>query len=174
MHHPDPDCCVPLWTEDLWGALSHVNPLFFFLLTQAGIEPRTFSVKGRRSTTQLSPHCIKIPLTYGQHLHRLRVGSLKIFRAGRLWGGFTLYTDALELPPKHEQAQLSSTQTARASACTVWALLRQAARAEQAQPSLLKTVRSDQSINRIPYLISQCHNKLTLNIYNIFAFYLTF
>ncbi len=37
-------CSVPLWTEDLWGALWHVNLLFFFPLARAGIEPCTFSV----------------------------------------------------------------------------------------------------------------------------------
>ena len=51
-----PLCCVPLWTEDMWGALWHMNPLFFFQLAKAGIEPGTFSMKGRLSTTELSPH----------------------------------------------------------------------------------------------------------------------
>ncbi len=44
-------CSIPLWTEDLWGALWHVNlPLFFFLLAREGLEPGTFSVRGRRLT----------------------------------------------------------------------------------------------------------------------------
>ncbi len=50
-------CSVPLWTEDLWGTLWHVNlPHFFFSLPdQEGLEPGTFSVRGRRSTNWAIP-----------------------------------------------------------------------------------------------------------------------
>ncbi len=51
-------CSIPLWTEDLWGALWHANlPLFFFhfRIGRDYLEPGTFSVRGRCSTNWAIP-----------------------------------------------------------------------------------------------------------------------
>ncbi len=47
-------CSVPLWTEDLWGALWHVNlPLFFFTSGSGGIRTRDLQ-RERQALYQLS------------------------------------------------------------------------------------------------------------------------
>ena len=51
-----------------------MNLLFFFFpLARAGIEPRTFSVKGRRSTTELSSHCVN-----GSHMNDSHKSSFQM------------------------------------------------------------------------------------------------
>ncbi len=47
-------CSIPLWTEDLWGALWHVNlPLFFFTSRSGGIRIRDLQ-RERQALYQLS------------------------------------------------------------------------------------------------------------------------
>ena len=53
MHHPDPALSRPTLDRGLVGGIMTREPAFLFSVAQAGIEPRTFSVKGRRSTTEL-------------------------------------------------------------------------------------------------------------------------
>ncbi len=47
-------CSVPIWTEDLWGALWHVNlPLFFFTSGSGGIRTQDLQ-RERQALYQLS------------------------------------------------------------------------------------------------------------------------